>query len=67
MRVKMILPDVAKAHSPFWRPIKYSLFPPLGIVTLAGHFSKEEQIELIEKHVAFCYKSIINSNTNYRQ
>ena len=30
MKVKMILPALTEATSPFWRPIKYSLFPPLG-------------------------------------
>ena len=33
MKVKMILPALAEAESPFWRPIKYSLFPPLGLAT----------------------------------
>ena len=35
MKVKMILPALTEAKSPFWRPIKYSLFPPLGLATLA--------------------------------
>ena len=30
-RVKMILPALTEAKSPFFRPIKYSLFPPLGL------------------------------------
>lgn len=30
MRVKLILPALTEAKSPYWRPIKYSLFPPLG-------------------------------------
>jgi hypothetical protein len=29
MKVKMILPALTEAISPYWRPIKYSLFPPL--------------------------------------
>ena len=29
-RVKLILPALTEATSPYWRPIKYSLFPPLG-------------------------------------
>jgi hypothetical protein len=37
MKVKMILPALTEATSPFWRPIKYSLFPPLGLATLAGY------------------------------
>ena len=35
MKVKLILPALTEATSPFWRPIKYSLFPPLGLATLA--------------------------------
>ena len=37
LRVKMILPALTEATSPFWRPIKYSLFPPLGLATLAAY------------------------------
>ena len=37
MRVKMILPALTEATSPFFRPIKYSLFPPLGLATLAAY------------------------------
>ena len=36
MKVKLILPALTEATSPFWRPIKYSLFPPLGLATLAS-------------------------------
>ena len=46
MKVKMILPALTEAESPFWRPIKYSLFPPLGLATLAGHLSAEDEIDL---------------------
>jgi len=35
-RVKLILPALMEATSPYWRPIKYSLFPPLGLATLAA-------------------------------
>lgn len=37
LRVKFILPALTEAKSPFWRPIKYSLFPPLGLATLAAY------------------------------
>ena len=37
MKVKMILPALTEATSPYFRPIKYSLFPPLGLATLAGY------------------------------
>lgn len=51
MKVKMILPALAEAESPFWRPIKYSLFPPLGLATLAAYLSPEDDIELQDQHV----------------
>lgn len=51
MKVKMILPALAEAESPFWRPIKYSLFPPLGLATLAAHLSPDDEIDLQDQHV----------------
>ena len=30
-------PALTEATSPYWRPIKYSLFPPLGLATLAAY------------------------------
>lgn len=51
MKVKMILPALAEAESPFWRPIKYSLFPPLGLATLAGYLSPDDEIDLQDQHV----------------
>ncbi len=47
----MILPALAEAESPFWRPIKYSLFPPLGLATLAAYLSPEDEIDLQDQHV----------------
>ncbi len=44
MKVKMILPALTEATSPFWRPIKYSLFPPLGLATLAGYLDAADEI-----------------------
>ncbi len=41
MKVKLILPALTEAKSPFFRPIKYSLFPPLGLATLAGYLTPE--------------------------
>ena len=43
LRVKMILPALTEATSPFWRPIKYSLFPPLGLATLAGYLDRRRR------------------------
>ena len=51
MKVKLILPALTEAESPFWRPIKYSLFPPLGLATLAAYLSSEDEIDLQDQHV----------------
>ena len=51
MKVKMILPALTEATSPFWRPIKYSLFPPLGLATLAAYLSDDDEVELQDEHV----------------
>src|SRR5262249_40371968 len=51
MRVKMILPALTEATSPFWRPIKYSLFPPLRLATLAGYLSERDEVHIQDEHV----------------
>jgi radical SAM superfamily enzyme YgiQ (UPF0313 family) len=51
MRVKMILPALTEATSPFFRPIKYSLFPPLGLATLAAYLSPDDDVEIQDEHV----------------
>ncbi len=51
MKVKMILPALAEAESPFWRPIKYSLFPPLGLAILAAYLSPDDEIDLQDQHI----------------
>jgi len=51
MRVKMILPALTEATSPFFRRIKYSLFPPLGLATLAGYLDPDDQVTLTDEHV----------------
>ncbi|AVT37603.1 radical SAM protein [Plantactinospora sp. BB1] len=51
MRVKLILPALTEATSPFFRPIKYSLFPPLGLATLAGYLPEDTQVSLHDEHV----------------
>jgi radical SAM superfamily enzyme YgiQ (UPF0313 family) len=50
MKVKMILPALTEALSPFWRPIKYHLFPPLGLATIAGFFDHDTEIDLQDEH-----------------
>ena len=51
MKVKLILPALTEATSPLWRPIKYSLFPPLGLATLAAYLNAEDEAELQDEHV----------------
>ncbi|HET8648202.1 MAG TPA: radical SAM protein [Vicinamibacteria bacterium] len=51
MKVKMILPALTEAKSPFFRPIKYSLFPPLGLATLAGYLGPDDEVDLQDEHV----------------
>jgi radical SAM superfamily enzyme YgiQ (UPF0313 family) len=51
MKAKMILPALTEAKSPFWRPIKYSLFPPLGLATLAGYLDEGDDVTLQDEHV----------------
>jgi radical SAM superfamily enzyme YgiQ (UPF0313 family) len=51
MNIKMILPALTEAKSPFWRPIKYSLFPPLGLATLAAYCNENDNIILQDEHV----------------
>ncbi len=50
MRVKLILPALVEAASPAWRPIKYSLFPPLGLATLAA-FLPDAGVQVVDEHV----------------
>src|SRR2546426_24889 len=47
----MILPALTEATSPFFRPIKYSLFPPLGLATLAAYLGDEDDVTICDEHV----------------
>ncbi len=51
MKVRMILPALTEATSPLFRPIKYSLFPPLGLATLAGYLDPDDDVTLTDEHV----------------
>jgi radical SAM superfamily enzyme YgiQ (UPF0313 family) len=51
MKVKMILPALTEARSPFFRPIKYSLFPPLGLATLAAYLDPDDEVAVQDEHV----------------
>jgi radical SAM superfamily enzyme YgiQ (UPF0313 family) len=50
--VKLILPALTEATDPYWRPIKYSLFPPLGLATLAAFLDPDDEAVLVDEHVA---------------
>ena len=50
-RVKFILPALTEATSPYWRPIKYSLFPPLGLATLAAYLDPDVEATIQDEHV----------------
>ena len=52
LRVKLILPALTEATSPYWRPIKYSLFPPLGLATLAAFLDPDDEAVIMDEHVA---------------
>jgi radical SAM superfamily enzyme YgiQ (UPF0313 family) len=51
MKIKFILPALTEATSPYWRPIKYSLFPPLGLATLAAYCADDDEVTLVDEHV----------------
>src|SRR5437899_1110613 len=51
LRVKLILPALTEATSPYWRPIKYSLFPPLGLATLAAYLRPDDRAVIVDEHV----------------
>jgi radical SAM superfamily enzyme YgiQ (UPF0313 family) len=51
LRVKFILPALTEATSPYWRPIKYSLFPPLGLATLAAYLRPDDRAVIVDEHV----------------
>jgi radical SAM superfamily enzyme YgiQ (UPF0313 family) len=51
LRVTLILPALTEATGPYWRPIKYSLFPPLGLATLAAYLAPEDEAVIVDEHV----------------
>lgn len=51
MHVKFVLPALVEARGESWRPIKYSLFPPLGLAALAGYLRDEDTAEIVDEHV----------------
>ena len=51
LKVKFVLPALTEATDPYWRPIKYSLFPPLGLATLAAYLAPGDQAVIEDEHV----------------
>ena len=51
LHAKFILPALTEATSPYWRPIKYSLFPPLGLATLAAYLNPDDEATIVDEHV----------------
>jgi radical SAM superfamily enzyme YgiQ (UPF0313 family) len=51
LSVKFILPSLTEASDPYWRPIKYALFPPLGLATLAAYLSADDRAVIVDEHV----------------
>ncbi len=51
MKVELLLPALTEAKSPFFRPVKYSLFPPLGLATLAGSLEPDDEVRIQDEHV----------------
>jgi radical SAM superfamily enzyme YgiQ (UPF0313 family) len=52
VKVELLLPALTEARSPSFRPIKYSLFPPLGLATLAAYLRPEDEVRIQDEHVA---------------
>src|ERR1035438_7773811 len=51
INAKFILPALTEATDPYWRSIKYSLFPPLGLATLAAYLSPDDRAVIVDEHV----------------
>jgi hypothetical protein len=58
MKVKFILPALVEAVAPGFsgnraslRPIKYSLFPPLGLAQLAAYLDPGDDVTIVDEHV----------------
>lgn len=51
LKVRFILPALKEATDPQWRPVKYSLFPPLGLATLAAYLNSDDEATITDEHV----------------
>ncbi len=55
MKIKFIMPAFNEVEGSIRRSIKYSLFPPLGLVTLAGYLLPSDEVEVVNEHVQKLY------------
>jgi hypothetical protein len=51
LKVKFILPALTEATDPYWRPIKYSVLPPLGLARLAAYLWPDVCAVIVDEHV----------------
>ena len=52
LNVLMVLPALTEATGPLWRPIKYALFPPLGLAQLAAYLDPDrDHATIVDEHV----------------
>jgi radical SAM superfamily enzyme YgiQ (UPF0313 family) len=51
VNVKLIVPAMISRKSRFWRPLKYSLWPPLGLATLAAYLREDDEVTLVDENV----------------
>ncbi len=52
LNVLMVLPALTEATGPLWRPVKYALFPPLGLAQLAAYLDPErDHVQIVDEHV----------------
>ena len=51
LRVKLILPALTEATSPYLAADQYSLFPPLGLATLAAYLDPGDDAVIVDEHV----------------
>lgn len=50
LRIRFVLPRLIEAGDRC-RSIKYSLFPPLGLATLAGYLKADDEADIVDEHV----------------
>lgn len=51
MRIKMIRPALEDEKSAYWRSLKYSLFPPMGLAAVAALCQPDDEVTITDEHV----------------